>query len=119
MGQRKICKYRLFVMPVNAYNIERASKSRFHRVTPGYILTYRRGKCASQELEIAGDDLQRLSGRDSSWLMDCNLALLAEESGKAAPQARARLEAMIDELAEALRQEREKARGEAGTVESR
>lgn len=119
MSQRKIFKYRLFVAPVTPYNIERASRTRFHRVTPEYILTYRRGKSAAGELEISGTDLERLSKRDSAWLMDCNLALLAEESERTAPQARERMRTMIDELEAALKQEREKALEEAGTVESK
>lgn len=98
---------------MDSYNIEAASKNRFHRVTADYILIYRRGKCGYGEVEVKGDDLKRLTKLDREWLSDCNMAILAEESGAAADATAEKLRNMIDELETALRTEREKCRGEA------
>lgn len=101
--------YRLFAAPVSAETVGRASDERFSRITAEYILIYRRTKpknlpCA----EIKGADTARLTERDRAWLRDSILVLLAEAAAKSQEQSKARMNELIDNLEDALREEQEK-----------
>lgn len=116
MARKK--RYRLFAMEMDSYNVAVAAKNRFHRITPDYILVYRRGTADYGEIEVKGDDLRRLAKMDREWLSDCNAALLAEASEDAATDTAERLRVMIDELEAALREERDRCREEADGSET-
>ena len=111
--------YRLFAAPVNAETIRLAAEERFSRMTAAYILIYRKRKPRALPcVEVRGDDLNRLTERDRAWLRDSILVILTEAAAKSRNETQARMNALMDNLEAALREEQEKLRREDGDDES-
>lgn len=106
-------EYRLFAAPVCAETIRKAADERFSRMTADYILIYRRRKPRTLPcIEVKGDDLNRLTERDREWLKDSILVILAEAAAKSRAQTEERMNALMDNLEAALREEQEKMKKE-------
>lgn len=75
---------RLFALLYSTENVEYASRNRFVRVTPEYILIYteksRLKPPTGKAVEIKKENLHTLTAMDESWLFDCGLSLLAEHT---------------------------------------
>lgn len=98
-------RYRLFAMRTEADTPRRLEEYRFGRVTPGYTLLYTDGEGPEDSIEVAGEDLRRLSAADESWLADCNVALLFEKTAENEGAFSARMEQMIQRFSEELEKE--------------
>lgn len=105
-------KYRLFAMRPTAENQEKAAGMRFARMTQGYILVYTAGEAPAQSVELAGENLRRMTAADEEWLIRCNATLIQEETEAHRDEIRAAVSAKIARLerelaAEAAREETE------------
>lgn len=98
-------RYRLFAMRTEADTPRRLEEYRFGRVTPGYTLLYTDGEGPEKSVEVAGEDLRRLSAADENWLADCNVALLFEKTAENEGAFSARMEKMIQRFSEELEKE--------------
>ena len=107
--------YRLFAFPYDLKNVEYASKFRFSRVTPDYILVYamqsRVKPPVGKPVEIKESDLKKLDLLDESWLFDCGISLFADIASRQKKEDITRLTDMIDRLEIELEKE---AGGEEG-----
>ena len=75
--------YRLYAMERTRKNEEAAYAIRFYRISMGYILIYMTGRKRPEgAIEVAGEDLNRLTDGDRLWLTDCNMVILAEAAAK-------------------------------------
>lgn len=104
MNEKK--SYRLYALKVNAENAEFASRQRFNRITPGYILVYTAEDAPEKSVGVCGEDLRRLSSGDTGWLFDCNVAIIAEEASKKAQDIARALDESITGFEAALEEER-------------
>lgn len=94
--------YKLYAAEVDRETVEKAEKERFSRVTPGYMLLYRRTKPRGIPcVEVKGADLKRLTESDKLWLADCIAAML----GEAAREKRQTTEQRVNELLDAWEEE--------------
>lgn len=101
--------YKLFATVVNDETMAKAAQERFSRITPQYILIYRKTKPRTMQcVEIKGKDTERLTSRDRLWLRDCIMALMTEAAAKSKEQSKKRLAELVDALEQALREEQEK-----------
>lgn len=102
-------EYRLFAAPVNPETIRKAADERFSRMTADYILIYRTRKPRALPcVEVRGSDLNRLTERDRAWLKDSILVILTEAAARSRDETRERMNVLMDNLEEALREEQEK-----------
>lgn len=109
-------EYKLYALDLNREGINEASKVRFCRITPFYILLYLSGEAPTGAIEITETDTHRLTAADEQWLLDCNIVLLAEEAKKNERKIAEDMEQRIARLESALREEKEKL--EAGGEQS-
>lgn len=91
-------KYRLFVLWPTAENQERTAGARFVRMTPGYILVYTADEAPEQSVELAGENLRRMTAADEAWLVCCNAALIQEETEARRDEIRASVSEKIARL---------------------
>lgn len=70
--------YRLYALLTNEQNIQYASKQRFHRITPCYVLVFTNTDMPADSIEISADEADNLTPYDVSWLRDCTLAVALE-----------------------------------------
>lgn len=102
-------KYRLYALDVNKDGIETASKERFCRITPFYILIYvESGKEPKDAIEITQTETHRLSKKDEQWLLDCNIVILAEEAKRHEAEITADLQNRMKRLEEILAEQEPK-----------
>ena len=101
-------KYRLYVLPLDQKCIDVASKERFYRASPRYVLIYTAGEIKLPHAEITQDELHRLSTGEANWLRDCNLVLLAEAARENEESIAEDLSKRLDRLEAALKKEKEK-----------
>lgn len=102
-------KYRLFAFPYSLENVEFASKFRFSRVTPDYILVYaQKAKLdapSGKTAEVKENDISLLSKMDGAWLFDCGLSLFADIAASETKESVERLSNMVDRLEKELEKE--------------
>lgn len=91
-------KYRLFALKYGRSAMEIASRERFSRATPDYILIYSDQDGPEGAVEITEAELGRLSASDSQWLFDCNAALISEETERRMPEILAELSRKLEAL---------------------
>lgn len=103
--------YRLFALEFSKRNAERATKEKYHRITPGYILIYSR-KGIKDALEISGSDLLELSDSDWLWLQDCNLSIMEQFVSENEESVLKSQERFVDEFLEELEKEETVSNGE-------
>lgn len=103
-----IIKYRLYALNVTTENAVRAAEERFCRINPGYILVYTKEEPKYRAMEIAGNDIKKLSAMDKKWLLDCNMAIIAEETVKREPEIAAQISKQLEDLERELEKERAK-----------
>lgn len=107
--------YRLYAMQRTRKNEEAAYATRFYRICPGYILLYLTGRKRPEgTVEVAGEDLKRLTDGDRLWLTDCNMVILAEtaaKSGMTPQETEKRWTTTLDRLERELAAERAKREG--------
>ena len=107
MSRKKINKrYRLYAMKVTPENMSLAHQERFARITPEYVLVYTKHK-HTVFAEITDENVKILSDKDRQWLMDCNMALIAEEVVNGKNDFVAEMSVKIAELEKALVREKE------------
>lgn len=100
--------YKLFAFDVDKDGIEEASKQRFCRITPFYILVYCEAEKAPKNgIEITQTETHRLSKQDEQWLLDCNLVILAEEAKKHEAEITSTLQERIEQIEAILKAEKE------------
>lgn len=95
-------QYRLFAMRPTAENQERTAGARFVRMTPGYILVYTADEAPEQGVELAGENLRRMTAADEAWLVRCNAALIQEETETRRDEIRAAVSEKIARLEQEL-----------------
>ena len=104
-------KYELYAMEATMENIAMVQKERFYRITPTYILFYKK-KCRKKGEQcynkIGESELGYLTEDDIRWLEDCNVVLLAEDVVKHREEITADMGSMVDRLEKALREEKAK-----------
>ena len=104
-------KYRLYASPYSAEALKNAERERFVRATADYILIYTtRRKKPENSVEITENEVYRLTGPETMWLYDCNVALILEETRKNAGAVAQNLSSRLDELENALQRQRENER---------
>ena len=104
-------KYRLFALPYTAETMKEAERERFVRATADYILIYtNKRKKPENCAEITENEVYRLTGPETMWLYDCNVALILEETRKNAGAVAQNLSDRLDELEAALKRQRENER---------
>lgn len=106
--QKETAVYRLYALNLTQENIGLALEQRFSRIATGYILIYTAGDAPKKSIEINGKELRRLTKADEDWIMECAANLLRERIKKEEPKTMERLSSMVDQLAEALDEERGK-----------
>lgn len=115
MEQKNTIVYKLFAMLTNEKNLAIATKYRFQRITPTYILVYGEkepegAKCK----EITDEETHNLSSRDFQWLQDANMVLIQEvvnEHKHRESQVR-ELKKFFDELDKNIKEELKASNGE-------
>lgn len=100
--------YKLYALDTSKDGIETASKERFCRITPFYILVYcEGGRTPKDGIEITQTETHRLSKQDEQWLLDCNIVILAEQAKKHESEIAANVQERLKKLEEILKAERE------------
>ena len=108
----KPTKYRLYVLPTTDETVRKAEKARFSRITVDYVLIYKTGKM-QDGVEVTESEAHRLTEAERRWLMDCNLALIAERTRENMGGVLQSLSAKVDALEEALKKQKEIEEGAA------
>ena len=112
-SKRGKVKYVLYAMEPTEENIKAVENKRFYRITSGYILLYERYQRKTNYNAIGDSELSYLSYADKRWLLDCNFAIIAEETEKHKDEVASYMGLMIDRLEEALKDEQNP--GQPGT----
>lgn len=100
--------YKLYALESNGEGIEIASKERFSRITKFYILVYcKDGKPPKNGAEITQTETHRLSAADEQWLLDCNMAILAEEAKKNEAEITKKMSERLEEIEKLLKSGKE------------
>lgn len=111
---KKFKTYRLYAAFPTQENVEKAAGSRFQRVTSRYILRYTDKHLEKPWMEVAGEDLKRLTDQDEAWLWDCGKVLAAETLAKRQEESGHRMADLLDWLEQELHRELENSRQETG-----
>ena len=111
---KKFKTYRLYAAFPTQENVEKAAGSRFQRVTSRYILRYTGQPVEEAWMEVAGEDLKRLTDQDEAWLWDCGKVLAAETLAKRQEESGHRMADLLDRLEQELHRELENSRQETG-----
>lgn len=95
-------------------------KAGSQRVTSRYILRYTDKHLGKHWMEVAGEDLKRMTDQDEAWLWDCGKVLAAETLTKRQEESGHRMADLLDRLEQELHrelenshQETERERGDA------
>lgn len=104
-GKEKV-RYTLRAMKCTEENMKAVQNERFYRVTPTYILLYECNQRFTKYNRIGEGELKYLNYADKRWLLDCNMAIIAEETEKHKDEVAASMNGMIDRLEAALEAER-------------
>lgn len=112
--KQKPIHFRLYAAYPTQENVEAAAEGRFQRVTSRYILRYTEKKLGKPWMEVAGEDLKRLTKQDEEWLWDCGKALAAEILAKRKKESGQRMADLLDRLEQELRKELENRQAEEG-----
>ena len=108
----KPTKYRLFVLPTTDETVRKAEKARFSRITVDYVLIYKTGKM-QDGVEVTESEAHRLTEAERRWLLDCNLALIAEKTRENMGGVLQSLSDKVNALEEALKKQKEIEEGAA------
>ena len=108
MAEELKISYKLYALEVNKQGLETASKERFSRITPFYVLVYCDGEPPEDGIEITTTETHRLSEQDERWLQDCNVVILVEEAKKHEAEIAGDMKRRLERLEEALEAEAEK-----------
>lgn len=103
--QTEKIKYRLYATETNGRTLSALYKQRFSRITQNYTLIYTDGEQPEASVEVAGDDLRRLSVADVEWLADCNVVLLMDKTKEREGEIAGRMEDMIQRFSLELEKE--------------
>lgn len=106
--KNKKVEYHLYAMETTEENLNAVRDKRFYRIAPSYILLYERGQRTSNYNEIGESELRYLSYADKRWLLDCNMAIIAEETEKHKDEIASRMGLMVERLEAALQAEKAK-----------
>lgn len=98
-------RYRLFALETNRRTLSEVTGHRFSRVTQSYTLIYTDAEQPEASVEVAGNDLQRLSADDVAWLTDCNIVLLMDATKEREGEISERMEEMIQRFSDELEKE--------------
>lgn len=113
MEQKNAIVYKLFAMLTNEKNLAIATKYRFQRITPTYILVYGEkepegAKCK----EITAEEIHNLSSKDFQWLQDANMVLLQEVVNEHRESQGQALKKFFEELDKNIKEELKASNGE-------
>ena len=113
MEQKSTIVYKLFAMLTNEKNLAIATKYRFQRITPTYILVYGEqepedAKCK----EITAEEIHNLSSKDFQWLQDANMVLLQEVVNEHRESQGQALKKFFEELDKNIKEELKASNGE-------
>ena len=113
MGKRKRKKnrglhYKLYAFRLTDENLAMVQNERFYRITSKYILLYDCNQRTTNYNEIGVNELRYLSVQDKQWLLDCNMAIIAEETEKHKDKIAMSMGLMLDNLESALQAEKAK-----------
>lgn len=102
--------YKLFAMHTTQESLKAAEAERFYRVTPGYLLIYRKAgrKKLAGAKEITKENLHVLSDADRVWLNECSLAVLQDYAKAHQQEILKDSNTFLDSIERELRAEREK-----------
>lgn len=112
MSKATATKFRLFVLPTTDETVRKAEKARFSRITVDYVLIYKTGKMQNA-VEVTESEAHRLTEAERRWLLDCNLALIAEKTRENMGGVLQSLSEKVDALEEALKKQKEIEEGAA------
>lgn len=119
MEQKRALVYKLFAMLTNEKNVEIATKYRFQRITPSYILVYGEDEPQGTKCtEITANDLASLSKRDFQWLQDANIVLLREFSDEHKEAQKNTFKQFLEELDKNIKDELKENDGERESNQS-
>lgn len=96
--------YKLYILPIGKNGIETATKERFSRITARYALVYT-DKEVQEAVEVGEKEFGRLSDLEQSWIEECNVALIAEETEKKMPEIVAGVSEKLDAIERELKKE--------------
>ncbi len=86
MEHKKALVYKLFAMHTNEKNVATATRYRFQRITPTYILIYADEEPSDKNCtEIKAEDISSLSKQDFQWLQDANMTIIREFTNEHKP----------------------------------
>lgn len=94
-------EYRLYLLPLDESGLRIAVAERFSRITSKYVLVYSENQI-EKSVEITEKDLKRLSSAEKDWLFECNIAIIAEETERNAPNIIKMMSEKLDLLDEEL-----------------
>lgn len=98
--------YKLYALDANEDGIRQAAQERFARITPFYILVYcKDGTAPKGGIEMTQTETHRLSSQDEQWLLDCNIAILAEETKRNEAEIGKRIKEKMQKVEELLKSE--------------
>ena len=106
----KPTKYRLFVLPLNEETVRKAEQARFSRITVDYVLIYKAGTMKNA-VEVTEAEAHRLTEAERRWLLDCNLALIAEKTKENMGGVLQSLSEKVNALETALKKQKEMEEG--------
>jgi len=101
-------EYKLYAFEPTEENLKAVQDSRFYRITTKYILLYDCNQRTTNYNVIGENELHYLSYQDKQWLLDCNMAIIAEETKHNEAKIANSMGLMIDRLEVALESERAK-----------
>ncbi len=99
-------KYRLFGMKPTTENICWAAQYGYYRATPGYLLTYTKGRKPPRSIPVA---VEQLSAEDRLWLQRCNNEII-RETVEQSPGIQEKMMRLLGSLGVELEKEQEKLR---------
>lgn len=100
-------------------NVEIATRYRFQRITPSYILVYGEDEPeGAKYTEITANEISNLSRRDFQWLQDANIVLLREFAEEHKDAQRSSFRQFLEELDKNIEDELKDSNGERESNQS-
>lgn len=101
-------KYVLYALELTDENLQIVQDKRFYRITSQYILLYEINLPFTNYTHIGDSEMGYLSDADKQWLLDCNMAIIAEETIKKQDKIAASMGQMLERFEKALQSEKSK-----------
>lgn len=117
MPNDEMMPYHLYALSTDRRAVKVVARERFGRVTPYYALIYTKADKPEGAIEISEAEAKKLSDEDERWLIDCAVAILAEEIEKHKPEIFDLLSDRINELESELKRRKEEIEHKGGMTD--